>query len=301
GYQQSDALLRQVLAIDPRYAPAWVAQSEKLYHEARLVLWPVKEGYAQAREAATKPLALDPEYAPAHARLGWTAMYGDNDLAGAAEHFKHALTLDPADLDVLRNSATLLQSLGRLDEALALDEDVVRRDPVNVNAPFNLGYHQRMGDRFDAAIASFRTVLSLSPSNGGAHCQLGVALLLKGDAKGALAEIEQETSEIYKLIGLPMAYFALGRKADSDAALAALIAKYEKDGPSNIAGVYAYRGEADKAFAWLDKAVEYGDGGLGEIVTDNLFDKIHADPRWLAFLRKIGKAPEQLAKIEFKV
>ena len=41
--------------------------------------------------------------------------------------------------------------------------------------------------------------------------------------------------------------------------------------------------------------------GLGEIVTDNLFDKIHADPRWLAFLRKIGKAPEQLAKIEFKV
>ncbi len=36
-------------------------------------------------------------------------------------------------------------------------------------------------------------------------------------------------------------------------------------------------------------------------MTENLFDKIHADPRWLAFLRKIGKAPEQLAKIEFKV
>jgi hypothetical protein len=54
-------------------------------------------------------------------------------------------------------------------------------------------------------------------------------------------------------------------------------------------------------FAWLDKAVEYGDGGVGEIVTENLFDKIHADPRWLAYLRKIGKAPEQLAKIEFKV
>ncbi|PYL77546.1 MAG: hypothetical protein DMF27_05635, partial [Verrucomicrobia bacterium] len=89
----------------------------------------------------------------------------------------------------------------------------------------------------------FRTVLSMSPSNGGAHCQLGIALLLKGDAKGALAEIEQETSEIYKMIGLPLAYHALGRKADSDAALAALIAKYEKDGPSNIASVYAYRGE----------------------------------------------------------
>ena len=87
----------------------------------------------------------------------------------------------------------------------------------------------------------------------------------------------------------------------SIAALAALIAKYAKDAPSNIAYVYAYRGEADQAFAWLDKAIEYGDGGLAEIVTENLFEKIHADPRWLPFLRKVGKAPEQLAKIEFKV
>jgi len=100
---------------------------------------------------------------------------------------------------------------------------------------------------------------------------------------------------------MSMAYHALGRKADSDAALAALIAKHEKDSSYNIAYVYAFRGEADKAFAWLDKAVEYGDTGLPNIVTNNLFDKIHKDPRWLPFLRKLGKAPEQLAKIEFKV
>jgi hypothetical protein len=89
--------------------------------------------------------------------------------------------------------------------------------------------------------------------------------------------------------------------ATADAALAALIAKYEKDAPYNIAYVYAFRGEADKAFAWLDKAIEYSDAGLGLMVAENLFDNIHGDPRWLPFLRKIGKAPEQLAKIEFKV
>ncbi len=98
-----------------------------------------------------------------------------------------------------------------------------------------------------------------------------------------------------------LAYHALGRKADSDAAQAALIAKWENDSPYNIAYVCAYRGEADKAFEWFDKAVEYGDPGLTEIVVENLFGKIHTDPRWLPFLRKIGYAPEQLAKIEFKV
>jgi tetratricopeptide (TPR) repeat protein len=293
--------LHKALAIDPRYAPAWTALAENLYHEANQGLLSNKEGYTQGREAATKALAIDPEYARAHARLGYGVMYGEDDLAGAAQHFERALMLDPSDLDVLRNGASLLQSLGRSDEALAVDEAVVRRDPVNVTALYNLGYHQRMAGRFDASIASFRTALSLSPSNGGAHAELGNALLLKGDAQGALAEIEQETSENWKMIGLPMAYHALGRKADSDAALAALIAKWEKDSSFNIAYDYAYRGEADKAFEWLDKAIEYGDPGLGSTVTENLFDKIRTDPRWLPFLRKIGKAPEQLAKIEFKV
>lgn len=103
------------------------------------------------------------------------------------------------------------------------------------------------------------------------------------------------------MIGLPMAYYALGRKGDSDDALAALIGKYEKEGPYNIAHVYAFRGEADKAFEWLDEAVEYGDPGLSDIVTESLFANVRSDPRWLPFLRKIGRAPEQLAKIDFKV
>jgi TolB-like protein/class 3 adenylate cyclase len=301
AFKQSDALYRKVLAIDPRYAPAWDGLSRNFTNETSEGLLPNKEGYAQAREAAMKALATDPDYAPPHARLGSIAMYGDTDLAGAALHLERALAIDPADLRVLTTSATLLLSLGRLDEALALDEAIVRRDPVDGQGFANLGLDQRNAGKFDAAIASFRTALSFAPGRGNAHAELGNALLLKGDAQGALAEIQQETSDAWKMIGLPMAYHALGHQADSNAALAALIAKYEKDAPYNIAYVYAYRGEADKAFAWLDKAVEYGDGGIGAIPAEHLFDNIRKDPRWLPFLRKIGKAPEQLAKIEFKV
>ena len=167
-----------------------------------------------------KALAIDPEYAPAHASLGYVAMLGDNDLTEAAQHLKQALALDPTDLDVLRSSASLLQLLGRVEESLALQEAIVRRDPVNATAFMNLGLYQRKAGRLDAAIATYRTALSLAPGLGNAHAQLGTALLLKGDAQGALTQIEQETSAVYKMIGLPMAYHALGRKADSDAALA---------------------------------------------------------------------------------
>src|SRR4029077_19942115 len=122
-----------------------------------------------------------------------------------------------------------------------------------------------------------------------------------GDAPAALPEIEQEKSEVLRMIGLPMVYCALGRKADANAPLDALIAKYEKDWPCQIAEVYAICGDADKAFEWLDKAVAYQDSGLAEILTENPLHKIPSDPRWVPFLRKIGKAPDQLAKIEFKV
>jgi hypothetical protein len=103
------------------------------------------------------------------------------------------------------------------------------------------------------------------------------------------------------MVDLPMAYHALGRRGDADAALAALIAKYEKNWAYQIAYVHAFRGDADQAFAWLDKAVEYRDPGIGDIVSENLFENIRSDPRWLPFLRKIGKAPEQLAAIKFDV
>ena len=301
AFAKSDALFRQALEIDPRYAPAWTGLAVNFNAEVGMGVMSSQQGYAQAREAAEKALAIDPEYAPAHAALGLSAMQSDNDLVGAARHLERALALDPTSVPVLSDSANLLSSLGRLDQALALHEAAVRRDPVSAASLSNLGAAQCVTGRYDEAIGSYRAVLRLSPGRGGAHAQLGMVLLQKGDAPAALAEIEQEKNETWRMVALPMAYCALGRAADADAARDALIAKYEKDWSYNIAYVFAFCGQSDKAFEWLDKAVAYQDGGLSEIVPQNLFVKIHSDPRWLPFLRKLGKAPEQLAQIKFKV
>jgi TolB-like protein/Tfp pilus assembly protein PilF len=301
GYAKSDALLRQVLDIDPTYVPAWTGLAANLNNEISLGTYTQQEGEKLAREAAERALAIDPDYASAYARLGWIAM-GDDDLPTAAKHLQHGLQLAPTSLDVLKDSAVLLGNLGRLNEALILDAAIVRRDPVNPTSVFNLGIDQRWAGRLDEAIDSFRTVLSLRPGWAEGHYELGVALLQKGDGAAALAEMEQETAESYRLQGLAMAYHAVGRKAESDAALAAYIAKYEKEGPTSVAMIHAFRGEADKVFEWLEKGIAYGDGsGLGETALESLYDPVRSDPRWLPLLRRIGKAPEQLAAIDFKV
>ena len=117
----------------------------------------------------------------------------------------------------------------------------------------------------------------------------------------ALEAIELESSRPWQLIGLVMAYDALGRREESDIALSELIGDWELDAAYNIAYVVAYRGEADRAFEWLARAAEYKDPGLSEITLENAFSRIHFDPRWLPFLESLGKSPEQLADIEFSV
>ena len=298
GFKESDALLLRALEIDSLYAPAWAALAANYANRAVSGMMPPGEGFAKAGAANLRSIAIDPHYAPPHAGLAFIAMYGDGDFAAAAKHLERALELDPTNGRALGNSATLLNLLGRPEEAVAIWEDVTLRDPVNINARFNLGTSQLYAGQFDAAIASFRNVLTLSPQNGIAHYQLGVLMLLKGDGAGALAEFEQEPVEVFKMIGLPMAYHALGRKADSDAALAALIAKYETEAAGNIAGVYAFRGALDPAFEWLGREVAAG-STFAEILVDPTYRNLHDDERWLPFLRRVGKAPEQLAKVQF--
>ena len=99
----------------------------------------------------------------------------------------------------------------------------------------------------------------------------------------------------------PSPLIALGRGDESDAVLAALIEEQEQGAAYNIAYVHAYRDEADRAFEWLDKATEYKDAGLSGILGEPLFANLHDDPRWPLFLESIGKSPELLAAIKFKV
>jgi len=301
GLRQAVAVYKQALAIDSNLAAAWCGLAEVYILQASSGGRPNEEAFRLCREAANRALAIDPNLAAAHARLGDVAHFYDNDLAAAARHYEHALALDPANTDLMADAMNLLRSLGRLDESVAIGEYITAHDPVNAFGHARLGAAYIRSGRIDEGIASCRTALGLSPGRSQTYYTIGMALLQKGDAKAALAEMRQEPSESWRLDGLAMAYHALGQKAQSDAALGDLIKKYESDASWNIAYVQAFLGEADRAFAWLDKAVAYRDSGLSDTAIVWQFTRIRHDPRWLPFLRKIGRAPEQLAAIKFEV
>ncbi len=294
-------LSKQALAIDPNLVAAWCNLAIAYGKQSDFGQRSNEEGYRLAREAVERALAIDPNSALAHAERGGIIAVTETNLGEAAREFERAIELEPANTEILTEAMRFVRSLGRYEQIITIGEYVVAHDPVNAQAHATLGGAYARAKRFAEAIASFQTSLRLAPGRALAHYTIGTLYLQRNDPKAAFAEMQLEPEGPWRQDGFALAGHALGRKAESDAALANLIAKYEKESAWNIAYICAYRGEADRAFEWLDKAIEYRDPGLSLTAVHWLFENIRNDPRWLPFLRKIGRAPEQLAAVKFEV
>ena len=301
GLAQAVLLYQQALDIDAGLAAAWNGLAECYMAQSDFGQRTNDEGYRLAREAAQKAIAIDPNSAVGYAMLGLNLAATSNDLAAAAASFEHALALEPANTDIMTGAMKFERGLGRYEQVIALGEYVVAHDPLNALAHATLGGAYNRAGRYDEGMASIQTSLRLAPGRTLAHYSIAMTLLQKGDPQGALTAVQAEPGESWRLDGLAIVYNALGRRAESDAALAEMIKKFEKESSWNIAYVYAMRGEADRAFEWLDKAIVYRDPGLSLTAVQPTFANLRSDPRWLPFLHKIGRAPEQLAAIKFDV
>jgi len=162
-------------------------------------------------------------------------------------------------------------------------------DPLNAELYWDLGNARYRSGRFPEAEAAFRRVLQISPTFVSAHFELGRVLLEEGRLPDALREMEQESTEPAsgRSAGLAMVYYALGRRADSDAAMRRLEAESAGHWPFGMAETYAFRGETDKAFQWLNRAYTQKDE-LEFIKGNPTFRKVEQDPRYKAFLKKMN-------------
>ena len=247
----------------------------------------VVEGFGKGREAAERALALDPNLAEAHALMGAVKRLNDWDWVGADASFRRALALQPGNAFVVQSSAGVAVTLGRFDEALALNRQAVELDPLSARAHSDLGDTAYFAGRVEEAVAAVKKVLELDQEQPGAHTRLGQFYLAQSHPQEALAEIQREKEPLWRVFGLALAYHALGRKKESDAALAELIAKYRAVAAYQIAEVYAVRGETDRAFEWLDRGYAQRDSGLAFMKSDPLLKNISHDPRYAAFLKKM--------------
>ena len=282
------AYVDEAIKLDANFAPAWALRSRVLSTMAAYSLTDMPEGYRRAREAAERAIALDPTHAQGYLALGWIQMDYDWDWKGAEASLKKAAELEPGGVEVLRYRSSLDLILGRRDQALELDKKVVELDPLHARSYSHLGNRLYFAGQYEEAEAALEKALELNPQKEQDHLIRGQILLAQGRPKLALTEMDLESGTVWRRFGEALAYHALGRSDDSNAALKNFIAENSGDAAYQIAQVYAFRGEADKAFQWLDLAYERHDAGLTCIKYDPLLQSVRHDPRYGSMLRKMG-------------
>jgi TolB-like protein/DNA-binding winged helix-turn-helix (wHTH) protein/Flp pilus assembly protein TadD len=273
--------------LDPSYALAWVGLSRVRNRRANVGLIPAEEGHRLAREAVERALALDPNLAEAHAQMGRLKQQVDFDWVGADASIQRAIALEPGGPDIVRLAAFSAGILGRLDEALPLHRRAVDLDPLNADSWEQLAETEFFMGQLNEAVADFKKALELNPDVVAAHMCLGQIYVMQG-RQDALLEIELVRHPFARASLYAIAYYALGREKESDAALSELIAKYHEGGAYQIAEVYAFRNQSDEAFEWLDRAYAQRDSGLIETKVDPLLKSLHNDPRFSALLKKLS-------------
>ena len=300
GLEQAVDLYRQSLEIDPEYVPAWDALAVAYDNQVAMGLRPMQEGADLARAATERALALEPDYAQAHAELGWIATSYESNLSAAARHYERALALDPDNIYVISGAAVLLKALGRVPEALALEQYVAARDPLNPGIHHNAAVSYFHTEQWDRAIQSWRTVLRLSPGHVGGHYFIALMMIYRGDPETALVEAEKEAFEVFSLAGEATALKALGRIEEYEAAKRVLVDTWAGQFPAITGRVLAENGEIEPALDLLESALEAGLGGRIDPV-DRAYQSLRDESRWKAILEQLGKSPEQLEAIEFEV
>lgn len=146
--------------------------------------------------------------------------------------------------------------------------------------------------RYDSAIAGAHAILAIEPNIPDAYTALYQAHWWKGEFDESVAA----NVSLLKQIGIdPVPFLEAYSKGGIRAYMRTWIAFWEDwwsrtgAGAVWLAQFYAYLGEADLAFEWLERGCEERDSHLSSVFNTNpAFDPIRDDPRFAALAERVG-------------
>jgi serine/threonine-protein kinase len=247
-----------------------------------------KEARSAAGRDAEKAVAIGPDLAEAHAALGWVRFFAEWKFDEGLAELRRAKQLSPGNPTANDLLARVVVYLGQNQEAEKLARQAIELDPLAYLARSNLARVLFAEGKLDEAEAAARKAAELQPTAAGSHRWQVAVAIHRGDGEAALHEAQLEPNEGFRHFELALAHYARHDRPAADAALAELIDKDRNVLAYQIAEVYAWRGETDKAFEWLQVAFDNHDTGMLSLLIDPLMRGLHHDARHNGLLAKIG-------------
>jgi TolB-like protein/Flp pilus assembly protein TadD len=292
-YRKAVGFFDQAIRLDIDYALAYAERSEAWAWIGDLSSENKKEAWSKATSDGERAVAIEPNLAEAHAALGWVRFFIEWKFAEGLAELRRAQQLSPWNPTANDLLARVVVYFGQFEQAEKVARQSIELDPLAYQARISLARVLFAEGKLDETEAAARKAAELQPTAAGNHRFQVFVAIQRGDGEAALREAQLEPNEGYRRFELALADYTRGDRRAADAALAELIAKDRDFLAYQVAQVYAWRGENDKAFEWLQVSLDTHDTGTVSLLIDPLLRGLQHDPRYNRLLAKIG-LPTQL-------
>jgi adenylate cyclase len=293
-YMTALAYFERAIERDPRYALAY-AQIARVYGLLGFFeMMHSKEAFSKAEKMARRAIELDDSLAEAHEEMAFV-LGNAWDFVGSAREIQRALELSPNLALAHITLAFRYQQSWQADKGILEGQKALELDPQSTLIMQFVATLYLYDGQLEKAIELFKRVLELDPTYSFSRGNLGLCYVKKGLYDIGVQEIKKgiEASKGFhpsRKSDLVYALSKAGRIDEANGVVSDLLRYYEERhlGAAAIACAYGALGDKDKALEWLEEAYREHSAYLGSVSVDFGFEDMHSDPRFLAFLKKVG-------------
>ncbi len=278
---------REAIELDANFAPPWVGLSNVLRYQGYSDLTAKQEAMEASRRAAMRALELDKKLAEAWLALAEIQFYYDWDWPHAEVTIRTALEYGPQNAPVLRETSWILLTLGEAERALELAQLAVDLDPLDYEGLSNLGTtYWALGQPIDEE-RIYRHILELYPQDLNVMSWLAAALAVQGRPEEGLQYLVFDSENRWQKSMSAIVLHSLGRHEEERQMQQFMIDNKGHMWAFAIGMTYAWAGDPDTAFEWLDIAYKQKDPYMSQLIFNPWVANLHDDPRWEKELDKM--------------
>jgi TolB-like protein len=303
GREAGRRYCEQAVALDPKYALAYVVLAESYFWDGFWGSTDPREGFARAKSAALEALRLDDTIADAHSALGTALGSGEFEWQRAAGEFRRAEKLS------LRSAAAgydyawyysmyFLLPLGRVQEALAELQRALGRDPLDPFYNALAGYLLFASRQFERAVAQLQHTIDLDPTFFFSYWFLSILYARQGRLDDAIAASEKANElsggTAITIGDLGKVYALAGRTAQARQLLEELSRRRQSAYVPACAFLFVHGGlgEREDAIEWMARGVDEHDPILmTSLKASPSYDALRLHPAYRELLKKMRLEP----------
>jgi tetratricopeptide (TPR) repeat protein len=245
--------------------------------------------------------AIDPDDAMATIYKGWKTFRETADWAASLPYAERALMLEPSNVEVLRSAAFAASQLGRVDDALKLLREAIKREPLCIPCATAQTRITLESHRWEEAESVLRRRIEIDSKDKGGYLNLALVLMNTGRAEEALPLInEWEDEEDVRLYLVSIALDKLGRHDEAEKNIALMREQFGDD-HYKLLNFYVAREDAEQTLHWVSVAIAEDPGIFPVFERDVQFEFLANNEQWQQWVEELGTRGEDIVKIEFKI